>query len=460
MHRLRAPKDLSIKEYLERRYGAQFNPERQGKLMTTCPFGAHKTPEDELKVFTDTNTWYCKCVDNRGNGRFWDLVSMTESMPGFGEPGFDETIEHVCSVMGLELEYLNPQQAEEAANVRKVYEALRQALEPIHTGKGGLSEDNPNVEGELYRGVPFGNWMHAGVGLINKSRLRKVMQDLGSTAFEQAIGYYQSGYGWIAQGVVIFRYRGSQPVGIVVRRYPELCRGREPAPKYMNNKNNALMEGRSFLFGLQGARQSDDPRVYLVEGEFDQLACSLRGMKNVVGTAFGMPSEPQLELLAKLRKHPVWTGDADAGERAYQLASKSAHARDLGFAFLPKGEQNWDPDSFVRAKGTAALDGLRVFSSRQVCMLREPRGADGRWARPRETAARYMKMITDQPTVDDQGDIDLLCRMTGSDPALMRSWLVQQRAAAAVRYAKLAGVALHVPEGHAWPVPEPQPEPA
>lgn len=131
----------------------------------------------------------------------------------------------------------------------------------------------------------------------------------------------------------------------------------ERVAKYINSPETPIYKKRETVFGLHQARGAirDKADCILVEGNFDVVTLHAAGVANVVaplGTAF---TEDQAALIRRYSPQVTLLFDADsAGKRAAAASREPAKTAGLTLrvATLPQGH---DPDSFVREKGTTAL---------------------------------------------------------------------------------------------------------
>lgn len=137
-------------------------------------------------------------------------------------------------------------------------------------------------------------------------------------------------------------------------------RNDEPPAKYVNSPEGPLYHKSDLLFGLHEARvelRRADCAI-LCEGNFDVVALSQAGFRNVVaplGTAF---TAAQAKLLRRYVSSVVLLFDADsAGRKAVRAAQPLLAEAGLAgrVVTLPSGE---DPDSFLRNRGAEAMQSL------------------------------------------------------------------------------------------------------
>jgi DNA primase len=131
-------------------------------------------------------------------------------------------------------------------------------------------------------------------------------------------------------------------------------------PKYLNSSETPLFHKGATLYGLyqakEGIRQAD--RVVVVEGYLDAIALAQHGVTYTVATLGTALTSDHVRALSRYTKNIIALFDGD--EAGLKAAARSfeifVEAGLLGrAAFLPKGE---DPDTFVRAKGKAAVEAV------------------------------------------------------------------------------------------------------
>ena len=132
-------------------------------------------------------------------------------------------------------------------------------------------------------------------------------------------------------------------------------------PKYLNSPETPVFVKGRELYGLHEARQALRERGYalVVEGYMDVVALAQLGFPNAVATLGTACTAEHVHKLLRFTDRIVFSFDGDAaGRRAAGRALEAAlpHASDtrsMKFLFLPAEH---DPDSFVRAHGTAAFE--------------------------------------------------------------------------------------------------------
>ncbi len=136
---------------------------------------------------------------------------------------------------------------------------------------------------------------------------------------------------------------------------------KDDAPKYLNSPETPLFHKGRELYGLWQVRQANQKiaRLIVVEGYMDVIALFQAGLPEAVATLGTATTPEHAELLFRNAPDVVFCFDGDAaGRRAATRAMESVlprmkDGRQAFFLFLPEGE---DPDSLVRAEGTAGFE--------------------------------------------------------------------------------------------------------
>ena len=132
-------------------------------------------------------------------------------------------------------------------------------------------------------------------------------------------------------------------------------------PKYLNSPETPIFVKGRELYGLFEARSAlrSAGHVLVVEGYMDVVALAQHGFANAVATLGTACTAEHVQKLFRFTDTVVFSFDGDAaGRRAAGRALEAAlpHATDLRsvrFLFLPSEH---DPDSYVRALGSAAFE--------------------------------------------------------------------------------------------------------
>jgi DNA primase len=132
----------------------------------------------------------------------------------------------------------------------------------------------------------------------------------------------------------------------------------DDTPKYLNSSESAVFQKRSVLYGLHTARQAArrNGRLLVVEGYLDAIRVAMSGIEEVVAPLGTALTEEQATLLVRYAGEVFLLYDSDeAGLKATFRSGLELlrHGAAVRVVSLPPGE---DPDTFVRARGAAALE--------------------------------------------------------------------------------------------------------
>jgi DNA primase len=175
----------------------------------------------------------------------------------------------------------------------------------------------------------------------------------------------------------------------------------DPPPKYLNGPESPLFKKGQTLYGLGLARDAirAKDRVVVVEGYLDVIAVAQAGIGEVVAPLGTALTVDQLRVLRRFTEGVIACFDGDdAGRRAAARSFTTFVEAGLWGrgVFLPAGD---DPDTFVRARGAAALvaeiERAIPLVDAYVDALAGPRlDAVGRRADAAKEVARVLKSVS------------------------------------------------------------------
>jgi DNA primase len=176
----------------------------------------------------------------------------------------------------------------------------------------------------------------------------------------------------------------------------------DPPPKYLNSPESPIFHKGRTLYGLGLARDAirRRGRVVVVEGYLDLIALAQAGIAEVVAPLGTALTVDQLRVLRRFTERVIACFDGDAAGRRAAARSFPVFI-EAGLwgrgVFLPAGE---DPDTFVRARGAGAVEGLLDTAEPLVeAWLREVAGPDrdavGRRADAAREVARLLRRLHD-----------------------------------------------------------------
>jgi len=185
----------------------------------------------------------------------------------------------------------------------------------------------------------------------------------------------------------------------------------DPPPKYLNSPESPIFHKSRNLYGLALARDAirERGRVAVVEGYLDVIAVAQAGIGEVVAPLGTALTVDQLAIVSRFTERVIACFDGDpAGRRA---AARSFPAFiDAGLwgrgVFLPAGD---DPDTFVRAHGSAAFAALLDTAEPLIeAWLAEVVGPDRDAVRRRAEAAREVTRLLQRLRSRDPDKFDVL----------------------------------------------------
>ena len=160
-----------------------------------------------------------------------------------------------------------------------------------------------------------------------------------------------------------------------------LANDEKAGPKYLNSPETPIYSKSRVLFNLDKAKEPIRKLEYaiLVEGQMDCISVYTAGFRNVIassGTAF---TELQARLLGRFSKNIVVNFDPDtAGAAAAERSLALLVSEEFQIKVLTL-EAGFDPDLYIRRKGTAAYGEALAHSQKYFDYLIErSRGAVSR----------------------------------------------------------------------------------
>ena len=192
-------------------------------------------------------------------------------------------------------------------------------------------------------------------------------------------------------------------------------------PKYINSPESPLYSKARTLYGLFEARQaisssasSGKDRAILVEGYFDVIALWQTGFKEAVAGCGTALTVDQLRVLSRYTKNVIACFDGDtAGRKASMRALEIfLQAGLLGRGiFIPSG---FDPDTFVRERGTAAFAELTDKSELLVdYFIRDQIEKVGGPTAPLDKRFEAAKLISEKlRLISDEFQFNMIVRKT------------------------------------------------
>lgn len=335
-----------------------------------CPFHQEKTPS--FSVNPAKQFYHCF-----GCGAHGDAIKFVME---YDKLSFVEAVEELAGKLGLEVPYLSSSNSAKTSNaaayaspagevaVARIYTVLAAAkqyfIQQLKTHPAGKSAINylkqRGFTGISAKEFAFG---YAPPGWDNLKRYM-LEQKFSLAELEQAGLYIKNAKSTTERERSYDRFRNRimfpihDPRGRVIGFGGRVIANDEP--KYLNSPETVVFHKGEHLYGLYEVCQKVRKLTSLivVEGYLDVVALAQANIPNVVATLGTALTAEHLKLLFRLAPEIVFCFDADqagykAAIRALEITLSSLSGKHkVNFLFLPEGE---DPDSFVRAKGSAAF---------------------------------------------------------------------------------------------------------
>lgn len=343
---------IARKVALKRRSGSEY--------AGLCPFHNEKTPS--FTVNDKKGFFHCF-----GCGAHGDAVGFVMKTEGLS---FPESVEKLAREVNLPVPRATPQErerAERASTLQQVVELAARWFQKqlrLPVGRHGLDYlRGRGLEEATIDEFRLGFAPDSRDGVIAALRqegvpIDKVVEAGLAIQPEAEPGNRREPYD---------RFRGRVIFPIADRRGRVIAFGGRVIghgePKYLNSPETPLFHKGANLYCLDRARlaATKDQPVIVAEGYMDVIALHVAGYTGAVAPLGTALTEGQLAELWKLCDEPCLSFDGDnAGRRAAARAAERAlpllrPGKSLRFLALPPGE---DPDSLIRGRGKAAIDGV------------------------------------------------------------------------------------------------------
>lgn len=346
---------LDIVEVVDRRVKLK----KTGKNFSACcPFHDEKTPS--FSVNPEKQFYYCFGCGAGGNaiGFVMDYERLD----------FPEAVESLAQSMGLEVprEDTRPGEAPPADSNKPLHETLERAAQ--------FYEHALRKHPDAHRAVTYLKARGLTGEIAKRYRLGFAPPGwdnlLRAQGPDQAAQQRLMTTGMLVKndkGRIYDRFRDRVMFPIVDQRGRVIAFGGrvlgDEKPKYLNSPETPVFAKSRELYGLYQVRKSNRSlsRVVVVEGYMDVIALAQHGIPYAVATLGTATSETHLERLFRMTPEVVFCFDGDEAGRKAAFRGLEAtlpamqDGRQARFLFLPEGE---DPDTLVRAKGSAHLEHL------------------------------------------------------------------------------------------------------
>ena len=328
---------------------------RKGRVFWgVCPFHKEKTPS--FKVESERRNYKCFGCGAGGDAFRW--LMETEGL------AFPEAVERLAQEAGVELPRWTPQEETRERQKKSLYAAVSAACAFFEQQLRSSAGDEARKY-LLSRGFGEDVWQLFRLGYAPPAR-NALLQHLKASGFSEddAVTAGLARRGDDGKSVRDFFFdRVIFPIGDGQGRIVAFgARTLQSAtgPKYINTGETVLFSKGRLLYNFAAARSASlkTGNLVVAEGYLDVIALVRAGFEAAVAPLGTALTEDHLELLWKTAAEPVLSFDGDeAGRRAAIRAADLAlpllrPGHSLRFAFLPQGD---DPDSLIRAQGSAAM---------------------------------------------------------------------------------------------------------
>lgn len=326
---------------------------KAGRFTGCCPFHAEKTPS----FYLYDDHYHCF-----GCGAHGDVISFVQSQQGLGFIDALKWLANKFSIPVPELERRTRDFKEwkKHAKLGKILlEAQEYFVANLKAPKGQIARDYL-----LSRGFAKETWDEIGFGYASDSS-QELISALKSRGYSisdlEAVSLASIFQG---RSYDFFRHRLTIPIRDTHGRL--IAFGGRALGQQQQKYKNSRYDKSATLFGMDRARKEmrSKLRAIVVEGYLDALKMHQYGFKETVacqGTALTREHLRSLKSATGI-VFLLFDGDQAGRNASLKLVADSLDFPELQFkvALLPIGE---DPDSFLRNKGSTALD--EVFAKSQ-----------------------------------------------------------------------------------------------
>ena len=321
-----------------------------------CPFHAEKTPS----FWVSPDKQFYHCFGCGKHGTVLGFLMDHDHLP------FPEAVEELAARLGLEV----PREGLPESGARRADRPLYELLTQVARFYTDSLAREPRARGYLaQRGLTAATLERFAIGYAPNS-WNELLRRFGASEDERKR---------LAEaGLIVERERGSaQGAERYYDRFRDRimfpirdARGRVIAfggriidagePKYLNSPETVLFHKGHELYGLYETRRARTKleRLIVVEGYMDTVRLHQEGIDYAVATLGTATTPEHLRRLFRLVPAVVFAFDGDRAGRAaawralQQALPEAREGREIGFLFLPQGE---DPDTLVAREGHAAF---------------------------------------------------------------------------------------------------------
>lgn len=318
-----------------------------------CPFHKEKTPS--FMVSPSKQIFHCFGCGAGGN--VFGFIMKMQNVD------FPEAVRALAEKAGVELPRFTRSQFEESSYAVQIYKMnelaaafYRSMLSDTEAGRRAAAYlKERGVRDETIEKAKLGFAPDDWCGLINFAKAKgleaAILERAGLVLLKEGGSYYDR-----------FRNKIIFPIFDVKDRVVAFgARVLDKSlPKYINSPETEVYIKSRHLYGFNFSLQSVKERdlCIIVEGYLDFLIPYQEGIKNIAASLGTSLTDSQARLIKRYTKNVVMLYDGDSAGEAASLRGLDILLQEgmtVKIATLAKG---FDPDSFVREKGAAALNAL------------------------------------------------------------------------------------------------------
>ena len=274
--------EYNIVDYIKLN-GVDLKPGSNGNWVGLCPFHTEKTPS--FTVSEDFQNYKCF-----GCGESGDILSFAQHTHTIE---FVEAMKMLAEEKGIEI--TNKVSKEDAHDINAIRQVISDAQKFFRANYEGLDNTHPAKQQVIKRQLDENNELY-GYALEGPNELYKYLKSKGHSDkdikdsnlvifFEDGKDPWDFFHGRLM--ITLNDYLG-RPVSFTARKIYE---DDKMPGKYVNGRESPVFHKKGILFGADIAKKKarEEKTIYVVEGQFDQIAMFENGLKNVVatsGTAF------------------------------------------------------------------------------------------------------------------------------------------------------------------------------
>lgn len=325
-----------------------------------CPFHSEKTPS--FVVTPSKSIFHCF-----GCGEGGDAISFIRKYEGLS---FVEAARRLAQIEGIDLPE-DSSSGRRPDNSKRLYQAIDEAMRFYHENLLDAAENSParlyvrkrEISDELIDAYKIGwappKWDGLKTHLLGLKKLDLSAAELVSAGlvFKSSKGKYLDYF----RDRLIFPIRNS--TGATIGFGARLIDQNSPiggAGKYINSPTSRFYNKSEALYGYHEALDEARSKraMIVVEGYLDLLALASIGIKNVCAISGTALTNRQVRLIKRVADQVIILFDGDqAGREAVKKSAGALFQERLESYVAPLPDRE-DPDSYLRARGPAALKEL------------------------------------------------------------------------------------------------------